>query len=202
MERKVHLVAWDDVTNRKDLGGLGIRSMRCLNSALMLKLGWRLRAEPMSLWSRVLRHKYCNGLDTIPNICRKSSPNVWKGIMAHKDLLQRNVGLSIGDGQTTHFWTDPWVLDKPLVDVTTLPVPQEELAQKVSNYWVSGQGWRWDAIHNYVPSDILKQIASFEVLTEGNSDRAFWRGEPSGQFSIKSATSLLRHEPQPRPIDS
>lgn len=45
-ERKVHLVAWETVNKSKREGGLGIKSMRQVNSAFLAKLGWRLLAEP------------------------------------------------------------------------------------------------------------------------------------------------------------
>ena len=57
-ERKVHLVAWETVNKTKREGGLGIKSMRQVNSAFLAKLGWRILAEPQSLWARVLRAKY------------------------------------------------------------------------------------------------------------------------------------------------
>jgi len=57
MQRKTHLVAWDVVTKEKAQGGLGLRSMRQLNSAYLMKLGWRLTAEPSTLWARILKEK-------------------------------------------------------------------------------------------------------------------------------------------------
>jgi len=39
MQRKLHLVAWDAITKEKAQGGLGIRGMRQLNAAYLMKLG-------------------------------------------------------------------------------------------------------------------------------------------------------------------
>ena len=60
-ERKIHNASWDTVTKSKDCGGLGLRSMRQVNTAFLMTLGWRLLTEQESLWSRVLRFKYCKG---------------------------------------------------------------------------------------------------------------------------------------------
>ena len=61
--RKPHLVAWNTVIKDKESGGLGIRSMRQLNSAFLMKLGWRLKTEPATLWTRLLKEKYCQKRD-------------------------------------------------------------------------------------------------------------------------------------------
>ncbi|KAJ8436976.1 hypothetical protein Cgig2_012263 [Carnegiea gigantea] len=202
MERKTHLVAWNVITLQKDNGGLGIRPMRCLNSALMLKLGWRLHAEPSSLRARVLRHKYCNGMDTLPSACRKNSSNVWKGIMAHKNDLQHTVGLAIGNGNATHFWTNTWAIEKPLVGVATTRIPIGDLTKKVSEYWDRDHGWNWAALRNCIPQGALDKIASFELLPDNTPDNVFWHGETSGRFSVKSAMSFLQQERRPRPLES
>ena len=49
-KQKLSLVAWDDVSQRKENGGIGLRKMTHLNTALLAKLGWRLYSEPQSLW--------------------------------------------------------------------------------------------------------------------------------------------------------
>lgn len=54
-KKRMHLVAWERVTRPKMEGGLGIRSIRQTNAAFLAKLGWRVLAEPETMWSRVVR---------------------------------------------------------------------------------------------------------------------------------------------------
>ena len=63
MERKRYLMAWETVMKEKENGGLGLRSIRQLNSAYFMKLGWRLVTEPKSLWAKLLKMKYSKGRD-------------------------------------------------------------------------------------------------------------------------------------------
>lgn len=42
---RIHLVSWDMVMKDKDGGGLGIRRLREMNIAFLVKLGWRLITE-------------------------------------------------------------------------------------------------------------------------------------------------------------
>ncbi|KAL4562127.1 hypothetical protein LXL04_034321 [Taraxacum kok-saghyz] len=53
-KNKIHWVSWDKVIALKDLGGLGVDSIRALNIALLIKWRWRLKTKPNSLWAKVI----------------------------------------------------------------------------------------------------------------------------------------------------
>lgn len=57
-KRKHHLIDWDQVCRTKSEGGLGVRSSKAMNIALVSKLGWRLLNDRGSLWARFLQQKY------------------------------------------------------------------------------------------------------------------------------------------------
>lgn len=62
-------------------GGLGIKNMRAMNDALLLKLAWGLITDNGSLWVQVLRDKYKAGKDLMPSINLKPNPSpIWCGI--------------------------------------------------------------------------------------------------------------------------
>ena len=48
-KRKMHMVRWSTVTLPKDLGGLGLHSMKDRNLAILAKLCWRLASEQGNL---------------------------------------------------------------------------------------------------------------------------------------------------------
>lgn len=79
--RSTHLIAWENLQKPMEHGGLATKSARQANTAFLTKLGWRVLAEPDSLWSRVLRFKYCKGRCDIDMFEPKAGmPNVWSGI--------------------------------------------------------------------------------------------------------------------------
>ncbi|CAN1142230.1 Putative ribonuclease H protein At1g65750 [Linum perenne] len=57
-EKKMHLVAWDQVCKPKSLGGLGLRQARILNQAYMIKLAFIFFQKSDVLWVQVLQSKY------------------------------------------------------------------------------------------------------------------------------------------------
>lgn len=55
--QKIHWVRWDKICREKSEGGLGIKSVRAFNLALLGKWHWRMSMEKNSLWYKVLVSK-------------------------------------------------------------------------------------------------------------------------------------------------
>ena len=106
MQRKPYLVAWKVVTKEKEEGGLGLRSIRQLNSAYLMKLRSRLQTEDTALWTRVLKEKYGRGRDLL-NSKRKVPlcSNAWRGLQEMFPVTKQGMGLALGDGRQTQLWS-------------------------------------------------------------------------------------------------
>ena len=57
-EQKQHLVRWPIVCVDKRKGGLGVKSLRTFNKALLSKWAWHFANERKALWNQVIRRKY------------------------------------------------------------------------------------------------------------------------------------------------
>ena len=57
-KRRMHMVKWSTVTLPKELGGLGIYSMKQRNETILAKLCWRLAHEEGKPWADMLVAKY------------------------------------------------------------------------------------------------------------------------------------------------
>ena len=53
----MHMVEWSTVTLPKDLGGLGLQSMKDRNLANLAKLCWRLASDQGAPWAQMLASK-------------------------------------------------------------------------------------------------------------------------------------------------
>ena len=58
LERKVHLINWNNVCSSKEKGGLGIRSLSSMNRALLGNWLWRFVVEEDSPWKNIIKLKY------------------------------------------------------------------------------------------------------------------------------------------------
>jgi len=171
LERKPHLVNWAMVIKEKSQGGLGIRSMRQLNSAYLMKLGWRLKTEHSTLWVRLIQDKYGRGRDLDSLVGRPcSGSNAWHGIMETLEMTNRGMGVALGDGCLTEFWNHRWLDGKKLSDYALHPIPVRLSSSRVCDFWQPDTGWKWTGSH-LLPSEILQRIASFALANEELSDQ-------------------------------
>lgn len=51
-------MVWNNICKPKSCGGLGLRSISAMNSAMLGKIGWSLVSEPDKLWVKTLKAKY------------------------------------------------------------------------------------------------------------------------------------------------
>jgi len=193
LSRKPHLAAWDTVIKDKAIGGLGVRSMRQMNSAFLMKLGWRMKTEPSTLWTRLLKEKYCRGRD-LEDISGRvhSCSNTWRGILETRDLLTKGIGTTIGDGRQTEFWNHKWMDGKILSNHILSSLPEDQRHNKVRDYWDLNKGWDWERLSQLLPAELLHRVASFDLANDILADRTTWIATKSGRFSIKSAVRIVQ----------
>ena len=193
MERKPHLVSWDVVTKEWTEGGLGLRKMRHLNSAYLMKLGWRVESEPNSLWARVIRAKYCKAQSGDILMARhRSTSNAWRGILETLEWTKRGAGMAVGDGRQTKFWYHRWLDGLVLHEHAVRAIPEDHVQNRVCDYWRMDTGWDWHFLSQHLPSNIQQRIASVELINEEVGNKKMWIASKSGRFSIRSALSLIR----------
>ena len=111
--QKYHMVKWADLCTPKYRGGIGILSSRKMNKALMLRWVWRILREEGGLWLHIIKAKYLQGRPLLA--CdRQDGSQFWRAIQAIKHEIRMGARFSIGDGEGTLFWHDPWMDDLPL----------------------------------------------------------------------------------------
>lgn len=70
--KRPHLLKWSKVCLSKDRGGLGLRQACMTNSAVIVKLGWRVLCNDFVPWARSFTLKYLK-LDDFWNASKRPS---------------------------------------------------------------------------------------------------------------------------------
>lgn len=92
-------VRWETICLPKSEGGMGLRRLKELKKACLLKLGWSAVTKT-SLWAKWFSAKYCRG-NSIWHPCNpKNGSTSWKKIRSLSSLLQCNSRWAVGNGKS------------------------------------------------------------------------------------------------------
>lgn len=93
----------------KKNGGLSFKDITAFNNALLAKLGWRILKNPTCLLARCLLRKYCHSEPFLTCKPSRTSSHGWKSVLIGRDLLVKQLGWVIGNGESVNVWSEPWL---------------------------------------------------------------------------------------------
>nr|KYP71696.1 Putative ribonuclease H protein At1g65750 family [Cajanus cajan] len=191
--KKYHAIGWNKICRPKEAGGLGLRSMRNVNTTYMMKNCWNLIQDPHKLWVQVVRAKYKCKNGIIPQVMKTNKmSNLWKGICASWELIKPHICWRINNGRTASFWYNNWLPNHmPIIHYSSSFIPPVELFKTIHEY-TSGQGtWQIDHLQSWLPQNILETIYHFPLPTNGyGQDVVLWSPSKDGVFTTKSAVTI------------
>lgn len=181
-------VAWVDVCLPKEEGGLGIRSLRVSNIAVMLKYLWLIFTDKESLWSKWIHSIFLNHKNfwivPRPTYCSWT----WKKLLSLRDLIQHHFKWRVGNGLSVSFWFDHWHPRGPLYKLFS---DREIYSFGISRLATVATALTAFPLSSAVATSISNWDDPLPNLNEA-SDRLLWLGHSSGVFSTASAWCLLR----------
>ncbi|KAL4183389.1 hypothetical protein AMTRI_Chr11g154910 [Amborella trichopoda] len=183
-KKGVHLVKWNTICLPQVEGGLGICDIVDFNIARMIKLAWRILADPSFLIAQFFKHRYFKNSSTWETKYKRYSSYAWKGIQLGLSHLKNNVRWVIGDGQLVDFWADPWLSQKSIWDSygTIVHHDLDVAMLNVSDY-IGG-----------VPQSWLLPLPTTILPLQPHRDFLVWINSTSGLFSTKEAWEFIRNK--------
>jgi len=156
--KKMHHVNWATVCLSKERGGLGIRTAKETNVAMVSKLGWRILNNDSAQWCQAMRHNYLksNTLWECPRPQRSSA--AWKAILESRDLLRAGAIWRIDNGNDVRFWTDRWLEVGPLAEIVDNPAPETSDSFRVAQVIGPDGEWSMDLLAALLPHDLLERV--------------------------------------------
>jgi hypothetical protein len=98
-ERKIHWVSWNSLCKQKKEGGMGFRSLKEFNLALLAKQGWRILQNNDNLITKCLKSRYFPRTNFIHATIGHNPSYTWRSILEARCEVIDHAGMwKIGDG--------------------------------------------------------------------------------------------------------
>lgn len=178
-------VAWKALCTPKTEGGLGIRNIETWSETCALKLIWMLFFRAGSIWVAWMRQRYLNRA-SFWSLNEKNYTYSWmfRRLLKLRPKALDFIRISIGRGDDTYFWWDPWTPFGPLYSYlgqdgpTLLGIP---LFALVSDVW-NGSSWSFSAARSNRQLQLLSFLTTISPangpdvpkwIINGNTHKSF-----------------------------
>uniref|UniRef100_A0A803Q1S7 Reverse transcriptase domain-containing protein n=1 Tax=Cannabis sativa TaxID=3483 RepID=A0A803Q1S7_CANSA len=200
--KKIHWKTWSSLCFSKFHGGLGFRSMKAFNQAMLAKQAWRLLQYPHSLVAILLKARYFPQTSFLHSGKGHRPSLVWSSITWGKELLQSGLRKSIGDGTTINIFNDAWIPGYGKLHYLRY---NSNADMTVASLLTPDKQWNHALIQSLFPSDISQAITAIPLHPISIHDTYFWSLKPHGSYTVNSGYHLAHtklHQNEPSSSDS
>ncbi|XP_035546735.1 uncharacterized protein LOC118348703 [Juglans regia] len=187
---KIQWVKWEQLSGRKDNGGLGFRDLKCFNIALLSKQGWRILQNPTSLVAQILKQKYFKQGSLLDAKLGTGPSFAWRGIHTGLSLLKKGISWRVGNGKQINIWHDRWIPSLPGQQIVT-PRDDDCWCDKVSDI-IDPQLkiWQESLLDELFSIQEREGIKAIPISLGGREDKLIWQFTPNGIYTVKSGYYL------------
>lgn len=188
--RYLGLIAWDNVTKPKCMGGMGIKDLEVMNKALLAKYGWNWLNKP-EIWN--LRDLYSLQEHASPWLQTYATP-FWQNLKHTEPFIIISTRFEVKEGQHIRFWLDKW---------QGKAIAQEYQVLFSFNQQQAGQQGQWQLhLRETLTEEAQQQkehILSHLPTPQFDSqqrDGVIWKWTTTGKFTVKSSYRALKEGPR------
>jgi hypothetical protein len=188
-KHKIHWLSKEQMLKPKE-GGLGFRDIHLFNLAMLAKQIWRIRQQPDSLCSRVLKAKYFPHTSVLEAKPKAGMSYTWRSILGGLDVVKKGMIWRIGDGVGINIWSDPWI---PREFSRRPRTPRGHILLSEVDELIDPHTGQWDVqlVREIFWEEDVELILALPVH-QGRDNRLAWHYDKHGVFSVKSAYKVAR----------
>ncbi|GJW94140.1 RNA-directed DNA polymerase, eukaryota, partial [Tanacetum coccineum] len=195
-DKNITWVKWSKVLAAKQFGGLGVSSLFSLNRALLMRWVWRFIFHDNSFWCRFISAVHG------PSFQVRSGTSLWRTITSEVNGLKAQ-GVDIlshclkrvGNGLSTKFWFDPWIVNVKLCNefprLFALELNKSISVAEKLQHSVDTSFRR--PVRGGSESAQLESLSELieGVILSNSRDRWFWDMNGSGTYRVKDVRNML-----------
>jgi hypothetical protein len=196
--RNLFLKSWNFICTLKAVGGLGMRSMKDVNLALISKVGWTLLMGLDSLWVSQLIGKYLYSECFLSPSSLSSTSWLWKGIIKSKPIISQGACHRIHSFSFRSVWNSSWI---PTVlfffSPNPLPLSRSSFLDLIVSDLITPNGsWNLPLLVSLFTSSCVKEILKIPI-SHNISTSFLWTPSSNGLFSTNFAYRLISSPIEP-----
>ena len=169
-------------------GGLGTKSLICLNEASNLKMCWNL-LQSDEQWAIILRNRVLrNG----GHIRHHIFSSIWSSIkMEYQNIMDNSTWL-VGDGKKINFWLDSWCGESLAQTFNVSDQVIQQLPPKLHSYIQNHQWYILDYLLNLFPS-LWFTVTQVTIPNHYQQDKLIWKHNTKGDLEMRDAYNYKKH---------
>ena len=185
---QLHLINWDRVCQPKRLGGLGLKTFKTMNQAMLSKQFWKIHHNPHSLLARTYKAKYFPR-GSIQDCCPKPHYSwFWKNIINHDYSTLKEGRWWIGDGYNIPLYHKDW-FHWPSLNLQDHRLPTGIVGDLINH---NSASWNYNMVKSLYPSSLDRQILQIPITkTNYVQDKLVWKHASNGEYQVKKAYEIL-----------
>ncbi|KAH1082551.1 hypothetical protein J1N35_022312, partial [Gossypium stocksii] len=144
----------------------------------------------MSLLARILKAKYYPNSNFL-NLDLRSLPSyTWKSIWAAKRLLPSGLRWRVGNGHNIRIEEDVWVPNVDELVIKRIAI-RPNVTKVVDLIDAKNRVWKSELISNTFSDEVAQKILLIPLAHIPHEDFLSWRGEASGEYTMRSGYKIL-----------
>ncbi|GKV15304.1 hypothetical protein SLEP1_g26100 [Rubroshorea leprosula] len=159
---KPHLVNWNNVCLPKKYAGLGLRTARDCNRALIAKLGWHMLSRSNKPWCQAFTYKYLRSDSFLSCNPTPSFSATWRSILKCRDVLHLGIRWRVGSGVQIQLWHYVWASNSKLLDFALTRIPRHLIDLLVAAI-IHNSEWNLAQLTRLLPDNLLHVIAAIPL---------------------------------------
>lgn len=186
-------VSWDSICYPTCEGGLGIRNIRVGNEVASLKHIWNLISRQDTLWVHWTWKHLVKQRDFWLMKPPREASWCWRRILECRAKATTLLTHSIGNGEATLLWKDPWHPIGILMELFPHDCLYDSILHRnarVSSFIRNDQWWTPSRLAHRIP-EIVHQLGDVE-LSSNSDDKVVWKASHDGSFQTKATYEAIR----------
>ena len=211
LSSKWSLVKWETVCRPKHAGGLGLRSMVLVVTALAAKLYWRWCNCQDQEWAMIITDKYLPGavFSEVPRLSLVGKGScIWNTLKRGAQIVKEGLFWICNNGSDTLFWQDSWDGFPPILSSFPQLIPLSQTFCTAG--WIRVEHFKsvkrlglveitcWKNPQEWPMGGSVEDRALLSRVLEGRfcsslkgRDTLAWSPSPKGKFTVAQGYAIL-----------